>query len=344
MSKWAKRKKYHDAKCRKELLRRTKYNRRARAHGDIVVAKRRPGGGVRRVLCAPTILDIQENTENTISFFSEVLGTVNNCHCRDTIYFDLSLVERITPASIMYIVAIIRNMRRIRALRIACEGNLPKNEEARMTIEQSGFFSFVSPASPRKIEMDGRYMKIANGQDANGALAGAFCDFVQSSCGKTRLHTKRLYPMIVELMTNTHQHAYEVNVKSVMKSNWYIFARDMEDVVQFVFLDTGVGIPKTISKRFYERVVNKNDAAYLESVLKGVFRTETKEKHRGKGIPGIYEDACNGSVAGLNIISGRGKCEVDDNSNIISTNLKAPFEGTLFMWNVPKKGGVIDGD
>lgn len=339
----AKRKRYHDAKCRKELLRRTKYNRRAYMRRITSVARHSTANIAQHFLHAPKCLDIFEDTENTIAFFSEVLKTVKGCHCRDTVYFDLSEVECITPASIMYIIAIIKNVRRIRALKIACVGNMPTNASARATIEQSGFFSFVSATSPLKIEADSKYMKIANGKDADGTLAGAFCDFVQNSSKKTRLHTKRLYPMIVELMTNTHQHAYEVDTKSIMKSNWYIFARDTKSAVQFVFLDTGVGIPKTVAKRIFERVSMKNDAAYLESVLRGDFRTETRQKHRGKGIPGIYEDACNHSVVGLSIISGRAKCEVDNRSNIKTTSLKEPFEGTLFAWNIPKEG-IVDND
>ena len=341
-----KRKLYHDAKCRKEQRLRTRYRswgRKSSLVGAVPtmrnIGSSQSHGGVPHLLQAPECLDIFNDTENALAFFSSVLSSIGKCHFKDTLYFDLSKVEVITPDAIMYIIAIIKNARRIRILNIDCVGNMPASEEARETIKQSGFFSFVSPSSPLKIKTDNKYMKIANGKDVKNELAGSFCDFVHESCKTTRLDTKRLYPMIVELMTNTSQHAYSSVDVSIMQENWYIFAQSTEETVRFVFLDTGVGIPKTVTKNFWEKVralVIKNDANYLKSTLEGAFRTETKKEHRGKGIPGIYEDACNHAVLGLSIISGQGKCEVRNNGDIEATSLKQSFEGTLFAWDIPK--------
>lgn len=73
----------------------------------------------------------------------------------------------------MYLIAIIRNTRRIRFLRISCGGNMPKADSARDIIEQSGFFSFVSSTSKLQIEPDNSYMKISDGVDADGELASS---------------------------------------------------------------------------------------------------------------------------------------------------------------------------
>lgn len=183
-------------------------------------------------------------------------------------------------------------------------------------------------------------MKISDGTDVNGTLASSFCDFVQNICKKTTLDTKRLYPMIIELMTNTHQHAYEPCEVQTMMCNWYIFAQDTDNAVHFIFLDTGLGIPKTVSKRFWEKIkdwISKNDAIYLKSALQGEFRSETKQEHRGKGLPGIYEDARASSINNLSIISGRGKCVVKKDAVIEAECLNQAFEGTLFIWDIIKE-------
>lgn len=189
-----------------------------------------------------------DETQSAIIYFDKVLQTIQKCKFRDSILFDLSEVEIITPDAIMYLIAIIRNTRRIRFLRISCGGNMPKADSARDIIEQSGFFSFVSSTSKLQIEPDNSYMKISDGVDADGELASSFCDFVQSSSTQTVLSTKRLYPMIIELMTNTHQHAYDTQEAQTMMGNWYIFAQDTGTAIHFVFLDTGLGIPKTVLK------------------------------------------------------------------------------------------------
>lgn len=337
-----KRKRYHDAKCRKELRLRTRYRSWGRRFGlmnAVPISDSQNHRGVLFRLQAPERLDIFNDTENALAFFSRVLTSIEKCHFKDTLYFDLSQVEVITPDAIMYIIAIIKNARRIRMLNIGCAGNMPASEEARETIKQSGFFSFVSSTPLLRIETNNRYMKIANGKDVKNELAGSFCDFVHASCRASRLDTKRLYPMIVELMTNTSQHAYSSAETTIMQNNWYIFAQNTEDTVRFVFLDTGVGIPQTVTKKFREKIrglLVQNDANYLKSTLQGEFRTETKQEHRGKGIPGIYEDACNHAVFELSIISGQGKCEVHDNGDIEATSLKQTFEGTLFAWDIAK--------
>ena len=131
-----------------------------------------------------------------------------------------------------------------------------------------------------------------------------------------------------------------------MQENWYIYVEKAGEYVRSVFLDTGVGIPKTIRLNFVEQVTNlllkdKSDAKYISSALKGTFRTETREGHRGKGLPGIYEDALSGRICDLSIVSGRGKCTVLENGEIEETVLHTNFEGTLISWKFNLKEGDV---
>lgn len=334
-----KRKRFHDAKCRKGILLRTRYNTRKIKKTKI---SDRPVSRVRHpyILKAPKVLSIFGDTSSALNYFGKVIETISLCKFGDLLFFDLSEVEIITPDAIMYLIAVIKNIKRLRMLKINCVGNTPKNQSAREIIDQSGFFAFVSSTTPKKVDTDSRYMKILSGRDANGKLASSFCDFVHRVCKKDIRDTKRLYPMIIELMTNTHQHAYGTfDRQQIMTGNWYIFAQDMGATVHFVFLDTGVGIPKTVTKRFRERIKDlllKDDAMYLKSALQGDFRSETGQEHRGKGLPGIYEDACNDSIERLSIISGKGKCTVSG-SDIETECFSQTFEGTLFIWDMLKE-------
>jgi len=289
-------------------------------------------------LVAPSRLSISQNTEETLVFFADVIHKIEQCKYKDVLFFDLAAVELITPDAIMYLIAVIKNNRLIRGLSIECAGNLPNDATAKNVIEQSGFYSFVRPKSTVKVDKNQDYMKISAGQQDDGALAGAFCDFVQRCCKVSISETKNLYTRIIELMTNTRQHAYKGKDASSMIRNWYIFAQDMSDCVHFVFLDTGAGIPKTVAKKFRERILElmlENDAMYLRSALLGDFRSETKQGHRGKGLPGIYEDVQKKNIKNLNVISGRGVCSAEE-AEIVSIGLKTPFEGTLFSWDIAK--------
>lgn len=289
-------------------------------------------------LCAPTTLSLNDNEQETIDFFKRALDVGEQCSVKHRIYFDLKNVENITADAVMYIIAFINNFKRLKILNVYIEGNLPQNDNARFFLQDVGFYSYVKGLKKIDLPNTNRF-QISHGQIADGELVGKICDFINSIMGKTDLLcTKRLYPMIIELMTNTRQHAYNRNNKSsIMECNWYVFAENSDNCIKFIFLDTGVGIPETLSYNFPEKIANlfsgqKRDASFISSALKGDFRTETRERNRGKGLPGIYRDSINGRITNMSIISGSGKCIIMSDGQIEEKNLSSHFEGTLFCW------------
>ena len=114
-----------------------------------------------------------------------------------------------------------------------------------------------------------------------------------------------------------------------------------DEKIQFVFLDTGDGIPATITINFFEKVAklfggNVTDAKLISSALKGVYRSETGERHRGKGLPNIYDASKTDRISNLNIISGHGQCTVDESCTILESSSTINFAGTLFCWQFDK--------
>lgn len=105
-------------------------------------------------------------------------------------------------------------------------------------------------------------------------------------------------------------------------------------------MDTGLGIPKTIRKNWAEKMtellkklplMKSKDSTLLRSVLNGDFRTQTKEKYRGKGIPEIQSYSTNKYITNLTIVSNTGYVSIDNNKEI---EFKAPLYGTLFSWRM----------
>ena len=244
----------------------------------------------------------------------------------------------ISVESVMYLIAILRNIKRIEAHNIICEGNSPQDHDARQLLINSGFYSYVYCKGLNPKAKGKESIRITEGKQADGVLAGQVCEFILQHSNKPRGATRRIYPLVVELMTNTRQHAYR-NHFGTMEENWYIFAEDRKDYIQFVFLDTGAGIPYTIRKNFTERVAElfiRQDAMFIASALKGDFRTETKMEHRGKGMPEIYSISKEGIISDLTIISGKGMCVVGTEGEIEESVLATSFIGTLFSWKYEK--------
>ena len=236
---------FHDKKCQRLCSpRANRFKRKKPKHSK----KDRK----RIILTAPKELCVFDSTDTTLGFFEYVMNEIKQCQFRSTLYFDLSQVESITPDAVMYLIAIINNTKKLRMFQISCEGNMPADPAARSVFQDAGFFKFVYAPYCRTLNDSTKHMKIQNGTDADNVLAGAFCEFVHSNSDKDYTGTKRLYPMIVELMTNTHQHAYRTDDSTdkhlEMYCNWYIFAQDIGNAIRFVFLDTGVGIPRTVAR------------------------------------------------------------------------------------------------
>lgn len=285
-------------------------------------------------MVAPKHLSILENANETLHYFNSVYSVFLNCKKGgDRVYFDLSGVEYITVDAVMYLIALVNNVKRVSAFNIPCAGNVPDNAEARNVITRVGFYQHVSSVHTRAEMMDDKQVKITKGKDANGLLSSQVVDFVRRTGGSHMEGTKRLYPMLIELMTNTAQHAY--NEKSIMAKNWYVFAENEGSRIRVVFLDTGEGIPSTIRKNFFEVLKSKiidSDAQFIASALRGEFRSETKESHRGRGLPEIRTDVEEAMIAEMQIISGRGHCKLTPGNEIETTALKEDLKGTLFSW------------
>lgn len=294
---------------------------------------------------APKHFSIFENPNETIDFFSKTFAQINQCKRNSELVFDLGEIETVTTDAIMYLIAIINNTKRLRIMEVNCRGNLPDNDVARKQFERVGFYNYVNSFHKKTQTQDPDRIRILHGTESNSEITANICDFVNSkSNSEGRMLTKRLYPMLVELMTNVKQHAYYNHI-STMYANWYIYVENCDTDVKFVFLDTGQGIPSTIQKKWSETIKNKvgllngGDAYYIAAALEGEFRTETKLEHRGKGLPEIYK-ACTSKESRINhlsIISGKGYCYVDDDNQIVKKVFSEQFEGTLFTWSFKKE-------
>ena len=287
-------------------------------------------------MVVPQIFSITNNTNETLDFFNQVYRELKRLRYRENLFFNFANAETVTVDAIMYLIALLKNTQYIKVMQIGCSGNIPNNKEAQRVIETSGFFDYVTPQYSVQYH-DRVNISISSGYGADPMLVGSVCDFVHNNSSLNRLDTKSLFPMIMELMTNVKQHAY--GYKDNIKSKWYIFVENKTNQIQFVFLDTGAGIPKTIRTNFLEKIKNvadNNDAYFISSALKGAYRTETKEEHRGKGMPEIYNRVSEKTISDFSIVSCGGRCDVKNDGTIIETKLSSELMGTLFYWNLNK--------
>ena len=288
------------------------------------------------IVDVPEKFSIINYPDETLAFFNKVYADIKTLKPKSELFFNLANVTFVSVDAVMYLIALIKNTNLLRIMSINCSGNVPQDTEARQIIETCGFYNYVSPQYTVNKISNGN-ISIASGTNADPKLIGEICDFVHNNSSMSRVDTKSVFTLIVELMTNTRQHAYN-NIKGV-KNKWYIYVESNEEKIRFVFLDTGEGIPNTIRINFYEKLltlVDNNDAYFIASALRGKFRTETLEEHRGKGFPEIYDKAIEDSISMFSIVSCNGRCDIKRDGNIDEIKLNYRLRGTLFYWELLK--------
>ncbi|MBW1616640.1 MAG: hypothetical protein JRJ49_08940 [Deltaproteobacteria bacterium] len=276
-------------------------------------------------LKCPAKFSIFENSEETLKFFIKVRKYIN----KKSLFIDMSNVDYLTLETILYSNAllfhndynIMQNKKNFKPIK----KGLPRNEKIKELILNSGLFKRTEPNKD--------IFQIKRGEQSDPEVAGNIIDFtLEKMDGKQSSTSKRVYEALVEMMSNTVEHAFKGEKKS---SKWHLMACHDKDTncVKFSFLDTGIGIPASINTKFKEKMtklLRKNDAKLMYSALQGEFRTQTKKRYRGKGLPSIYKNAKEGSISNLKIISNYGyiNCENEE-----LKNFKIKFSGTLYNWD-----------
>lgn len=346
MSKWSrKRKQWHDYRCKKLNIKKKKYRRSYITYieegHEKTVYEAKESIKHRINITAPDEFSIINNTEETYEYFNELVNHIKEKKYATLFYFKMKNVKKLTVDAIIYTLAIQRNINEYKQIKFRYIGDRPDNNEMYEYLKESGFFNFVNTKLPVYSSKSNK-IQITTDKFVDTCTAKRICDFINQSLNTRKGFTDELYDVIIELMTNTVQHAYEDN--EILKVNqWYIYVEDNDGVINLVFVDTGHGIPETIRKSIPEKLAEAlrfeiSDSQYIKSAFKGEFRSQTEDAFRGKGLPSIVEYAQRDEVFDFIVFSGKGCCEISNRSSdiYITTDYDKGIFGTLFSWKIVK--------
>ncbi|MDX9697625.1 MAG: hypothetical protein RBT49_17670 [Bacteroidales bacterium] len=304
---------------------------------------------------APENLSICGNSGPTIGYFQKYIRHLKNnkANFYDTLFFDVSNIKTLTIDALMYLLAIIKNFDykikyfkkskkeqskypKYSELKIKkISGNLPNDPSIRTKFLMSGFLNYVSiPDKPVEKAFDN--VQIREGSLIDTSVAREITTFVIDAFEDDRRNTKYIYNMLIELMSNTNNHAYEKEKQFI--NHWFIFARfdKNDEKIAITFLDTGEGIPRTVKKKLSEKVVYTDSQLIQASFDDSFNRSTTKFTHRGKGLPRIYDYCVKKRIDSITVISQKGKVVLMSNGENKIYNLFRPLTGTIYYWEIKK--------
>lgn len=284
---------------------------------------------------APETFSFIYNTEETNQFFLDIIAEMEKRIYKQLFYIDSSEVKYITIDALVYILAILYNIKLNPILKYAFKGNVPEDKNAECVYNESGFMNYVKTKRAIMPETDDK-VQIITGRNTDPNVAVKICDFVNSCFGKDYIFTIDLYKTLIELMSNTVHHAYNDN--NIMAPHWYLYAINRGDSVQFTFIDTGEGIPNTVKRKFTEKFpFTINDSDLIYSAFLGESRTETGLYNRGHGLPALYEKVMKRRLCNFYVISGCGCCKSKIENDIIwleKVDYKHEIMGTIFQFEI----------
>lgn len=289
------------------------------------------------VFSAPLVFSFIRNASETSDFFNKLLRfIVDTRNFGRSIYIDISKISDLTIDALMYLLSIINNLNNMYMGKYSFEGNSPVNAEVRKRFNDSGFFRYVKRKGSAPLQQNKDNLQIITGIDSDPLVAKSMSEYVCRIANVDKIACRFLYVMMIELMSNTKKHAYDV-YETILDPHWYCFAEyDNDDTIAFTFMDTGEGIPSTVQKNFPEKIDLlgiKGDDKYVISALDGDFRTATKESFRGKGLPKLRSFCSEGKIHNMRIVTNKANVTVEKNS-FSSTNIVPALKGTLYYWEI----------
>lgn len=283
---------------------------------------------------APLVFSFINNTEETAQMFSYLIDAIKRGANKKRFFIDSAKVEEVTTDVVLYIIAIIRNIKISRIRQYVFAGNLPKVKEAEKVYIESGLDKYVR-SKKQELPANNSKMQIASGKTTDSVFASQICKFIMEKFGVAKKKTQYMYKTIIELMSNVVYHAYNMR-DEIMYPEWYLYAEHTGNKIRLIFLDTGAGIATTVRKRVYERIT-MSDSRLIESAFNGEFRTETKKDNRGLGLPALKDYALENKFSSFLVISGKGGYRCEQNGEFVRLDFENLVYGTIYVIEIDKE-------
>ena len=324
---------------RNELRKLIRVNRHYKNELKEQKLRRKPKKNKFITISPPENFSLINNPHETLEYFKKIRMLMI---AYEPIHVEMANIKKMTGDALIYQLALMQKIK-LDLSGFYIKGSFPKEEKVLSLMRASGFLHYFK-TSKDNIITDSDFIEIKSGKNVDNETVKKICLFVIDKLQTDRNKTKPLFDIISEMMLNTKQHAY--NTSDQEYSNWMLFLRfyPEKQSIDFIFMDTGYGIPQTVRKTKLEQAKKWfsnmgfdafNQSDLVKSALDGAYRTQTGKGYRGRGLPRIFKYYNSGYIKNLNLFSNKACLTFNDEYH--SHDLKTEIIGTLIYWKLTKE-------
>lgn len=280
----------------------------------------------------PPVFSFEKDKESVLRFLNEAFDYYKALRhkIQEKRYnYDLTAVTSIDITAICLFLSLIN---KIYANGIGSRGNYPNDDDARRILEESGFSDIMQTAykTLKTKKYKNQLYIVGSKRVDNKKIGQSVKEAVGYLTGEER-HFQPIYTMLIEICSNSVEHAN----KKEKDKNWVVSVSYEPDKVNFIVVDTGEGILRTIHKKLPELFMDKfrDNGDVLEDILNKEYQSRTKEINRHKGLPKIKENYDAGYVDNMKILTNN---VLYDMASKTYEKTKNEYFGVLYSWSFTK--------
>jgi hypothetical protein len=283
-------------------------------------------------ITAPEVFCLFEAPEPILKMVDEIKSAARR---RRTPYVDLRKVRQITPETLALLVSVVKDNR----LRANVNGNLPIDPAARRMVAGSGFLNHVSDSVHPESRNLGYIQREGSNVRVTPKDAKRMIHFANERLGRgPSVPSTGAYRVLIECMSNTHQHAAARNPRN--RERWWlmVYAPPGTDRASFTFVDNGIGIAESLDRRDLLHTIKSalgisTEGELIRQLLAGGIGSRTGLKYRGKGLPAMRFQHERGGIRALKILSNSALADLRSSTY---RHLSNGFSGTVISFELAR--------